>query len=286
MSTFEFNKVYVIESLDSAIEKQTGKELYDDFFRWKEMEFNNDFKAELMQVKNKLEFHESLSKIKDNCIKFNHYPILHLEIHGSKEKTGLILQSGELIKWIELYDILTGINSITGNNLFLTLAVCHGGYVMELIKLSNPAPFWGFIGSFDTIYSSDLLIRYNEFYKEFLSSFNVNLAFKKLQVANSTIPSTYRFINSEQTFKEVYNKYLKENTSEGGIEKRKVQVREDEKLSFVNRRGRKKFEKEFAMVIRKTRNEYYRKHSEIFFMLKEFPENRKRFDVKPNLKNA
>ena len=283
MSKFEFNKIYVLESLDENEEQLTGKELYDDLLRWKEYEFAGKFKAELIQIHDKIDFFKQLNKIKIECIDLKYYPILHLEIHGSNDTSGLILKSGELVKWAELYDILSDINLEIGNNLFLTLAVCHGAYLMQLISLNKPAPFYGFIGSFDEIGIEDLLIRYNEFYKEFLSSFKLDLAFEKLIAANPSIPSTYRYISSEETFKHVYDKYLKENTSLEGIEKRKTQVIKDENLKFTNRAERRGFEKMFAKKILETREKYYKEHSAIFFMLKRFPKNRQRFNVREKL---
>ncbi|MBJ6368136.1 hypothetical protein [Snuella sedimenti] len=281
ISSINFNKIFVIESLDSTEEKETGKELYDDLLRWKEIQLGAPFKAELIQVKNRIQFFESLKKIKNECKNNSVYPIIHFEIHGNK--SGLSLVSNEFIEWIELYKNLITINSIIGNNLFLTLAVCKGAYLMELIKLANPAPFWGFIGSFDKINSEDILIRYNEFYKEFLDSFNISKAFYKLQNANSQFPSTYRFINSETTFKEVYTNYLKENTSQEGLKKRVKQVQVDEKLKFNSRPDKRRFEKDFKKRVLATKNDYYQKHSKIFFMIDKFPENRERFNIKKNL---
>lgn len=283
MSSFTFNKLYVIESLQIG-DKLTGTELYNDLLKWKEFEHDGKFKAELLTINNKVDFFNLLDSIKQECIEQKCFPMIHLEIHGSTEHDGLVLKSKELVSWNEIYESLIEINSIIGNNLFLTLAVCHGAYLMQLIKLDKPAPFWGFIGSFDSIKVSDLMIRYYEFYKEFFTSFNLNLAFYKLCKSNPDIPSTYKFISSEETFKIVYNNYLKDNTSEKGIEERKKQVRKDEKLIFVNRKQRRNFEKKFAKEIRNTRDKYYKKHSKIFFMLEKFPKNRKRFNVKTELK--
>lgn len=283
MASFTFNKLYVIESL-GIHDKLTGTELYNDLLKWKEFEYDGKFKTELVTINDKVDFFNKLNSIKQECIEQKCFPIIHLEIHGSSNYEGLVLKSRELVSWDEIYKSLIDINLIIGNNLFLTLAVCHGGYLMQLIKLDKPAPFWGFIGSFDTIEVSDLMIRYYEFYKEFFTSFNLNLAFYKLRNSNPHIPSTYKFINSEETFKIVYNKYLKENTSEKGIEERKKQVKNDEKLNFINRTERRNFEKKFAKEIKNTKEKYYKRHSKVFFMLEEFPKNRKRFNIKPELK--
>ncbi|MFG6686243.1 hypothetical protein ACGK9U_06655 [Mariniflexile sp. HNIBRBA6329] len=281
ISSIKFNTVYVIESLDLSIEKETGKELYDDLLRWKQLQLGNPFTAKLEQVKNRTEFFDTLNTIKKDCENRNVFPMIHFEIHGNKEGLGLV--SGEFIKWIELYEVLIGINATIGNHLFITLAVCQGAYLMELIKLANPAPFWGFIGSFDKIDAEDILIRYNEFYVELLDSFNINKAFIRLQNANSRFPSTYRFINSELTFKNVYAKYLKEETSEKGLNKRAKNVQVDEDLKFTNRAERRSFEKTFKKSVKLTKNQFYKKHSTQFFMIDKFPENRKRFSVKSSL---
>lgn len=283
MSSFKFNKLYVIESLQSG-DKLTGTELYNDLLKWKEFEHDGKFKTELIEINNKVDFLKQLNLIKQECLELKYYPIIHLEIHGSSDYSGLVLKSRELVSWNDIYSVLTEINSIIGNNLFLTLAVCHGGYLMQLIKLDKPAPFWGFIGSFDTIEIDDLMIRYYEFYKDFLNSYNLNSAFNKLCDANPKIPSTYQFISSEETFKNVYNNYLKENTSEKGIEERKKQAINNENLTFINRKERRDFEKKFAKQIRETKDQYYKKHSKIFFMLEKFPNNRERFNVKMELK--
>jgi hypothetical protein len=279
MSSFNFNRIYVIESLDSS-DKLTGKELYDDLLQWQEHKFK-ELKADYFPIKNKIDFFDRLNKIKKECIEKRYSPILHLEIHGADDKTGLVLQSKELVTWNELYKYLVEINVSVGNNLFITLAVCHGAHLMQIIRIDKPAPFYGFVGSFDTITVSDLLLRYNEFYSEFFSSLSLNKAMERLHEANPVVPSTYRIISSEETFATVYNGYIIKQLSSEGIEKRKKQVIRDENLTFSNRAERRRFERDFAKKIEVTKEQYYKEHSNIFFMFEEYPENAKRFNV-PN----
>ena len=153
MGTFNFNKIYVIESLDSKVERQTGKELYEDLLKWKEFEFEGKLETELIQIQDRNDFFASFERIKGECLNFKRIPILHLEIHGNNN--GLVLQSGEIINWIELYEYLISINFIIGNNLFLTLAVCYGANIISIIRPNKPAPFYGFIGSFREITVND-----------------------------------------------------------------------------------------------------------------------------------
>lgn len=277
MSTFNFNKIYVIESLDSNKEKQTGKELYDDLLRWKEQEHNGKLQAELIQISSKKEFFKSLTCIAEDCKKINLKPILHIEIHGNTE--GLLLISGEFIYWYELYDYLSRINSIIGNHLFMTLAVCNGAYLMSQIKLAKPAPFFGFIGSFDELQVDDIMIRYSEFYKEFFTSFNFNQAIQNLFNANPTVPVDYKFISSEETFNKVYGNYLRDNCSIEGVKNRIEKVIVDENMEFPSRQAKRKFGRTFKKLLFQTKDSYKKEHMSIFFMLKDFPENHRRFNL-------
>ena len=279
MNGFEFNKVYVIESLDDKTEKLTGKELYEDLLRWKEFQIT-DFKAEYIPITHRTDFFKVLESIKDECTTKGQYPILHFEIHGSSDKSGLVLKSEELITWQELYQDLVDLNSIIGNNLFITMAVCHGAYIMELIKINNPAPYWGFVGSFDEIKVPDLLIRYNEFYAEFLREFNLTKSIENLHKANPTIPSSYRFINSEETFKNINRKYFKEKFSEAQIKLRFEDGMRQNKLNIKDRNIKNQYRNKFKIELLKTKKDYFQEHKKTFFMIDNFPDNEKRFPVK------
>jgi hypothetical protein len=276
MAEFKFNKVYVLESLDETKEQLTGKELYDDLLKWKEFQIA-DFKAEYISIDNKAGFLKTFEKIKEECTITGNYPILHFEIHGSADTTGLVLKSKELVTWNELYQDLVALNSIIGNNLFITLAVCHGGYMMELIKINNPAPYWGFIGSFDEILIADLLIRYNEFYDVFLRSYDLNEAIKRLHEANPSVPSTYRFINSEETFKKINKKYFDEKFTEPQIESRFEDGLKQINWDITDENIKNQQRIIFRTELLKSKKDYFEKHKETFFMFNNFPENAKRF---------
>jgi len=278
MNGFKFNKVYVIESLNNSVENLTGEELYNDLLKWKEYQLK-DFKSELIQVNNMKEFFEKIEYIKDECATKGHYPIIHFEIHGSKDKSGLIVNSGELITWSDLYNDLIEINSVVGNNVFITLAVCYGAYIMELIKPNNPSPFWGFIGSFETIEESDLMIRYNEFYDEFLKSFDLDSAVKRLHESNQNIPSSYSFINSELTFKNVLRQYFEQKFTEIEIKKRFNDGLSQEKINIKDRNAKHNFRIKFKVELLKSKKNYFEEHKSKFFMFDNFPENKKRFKV-------
>ncbi|MEA5458612.1 hypothetical protein VB796_06170 [Arcicella sp. LKC2W] len=275
MAEFEFNKVYVLESLKQG-ERLTGKELYEDLLNRKAY-LITDFEAEYISINNKEDFWKALEKIKDKCITEGQYPILHFEIHGSKDKDGLVLNSGELIGWDELYPNLVYLNSIMGNNLFITLAVCYGAFIMELIKIEKAAPYWGFIGSFEEILPDDLSICYNDFYNEFLTNYNLNEAIKKLHEANPSIPSTYRLINSEETFKIAYKKYFNEQFDEEKINTRFESVLKQNNFNLKDENNISL--KLFKENLLKSKENYFVKHKRTFFMFDNFPDNENRFQI-------
>lgn len=278
MSSFNFNKIYVIESLDSSKERQTGKDLFDDLLRWKAFEYDGKLMTELIQVFNRTDFFSALNHILNEARNKKYKPIIHLELHGSSE--GICTQNGEFINWHELYCYLSDINLATGNNLFLTLGICYGAYLMSQIKLAKPAPFFGFIGSFFELESEDILIRYNEFYKEFLSTFNFYNSIQKLFNANPNVKADYKLITSEETFRDVYANYLQENCSTEGIKKRVDQMINEGAVSNINSRQQKrKFTRDFTKELNKTKELFKQKHKNIFFMVNEYPENHKRFNL-------
>lgn len=51
MSTFKFNRLYIIESLQGRL---TGKELYDDLIKWQEYKYR-ELQTDYFPVNNKTE---------------------------------------------------------------------------------------------------------------------------------------------------------------------------------------------------------------------------------------
>ncbi|QHI38331.1 hypothetical protein IMCC3317_37220 [Kordia antarctica] len=274
----EFNKIYIIESLNVK-DIKTGTLLKNDVLRWKKFNENHPVKTKLYSPSKRKEFFQVLDLIKSICIKNKTYPIIHFEIHGSNDKKGLILNSGDMITWEELIIKLREINIIIANNLFFTMAVCYGAYLFKAVELELPAPFCGMIGSEEAITTDDLMIRYQEFYNELLNNLNITKAYKALKKANTNMHNTYRFIDSSQAFKIIYRNYFKENTSDEAIKERLIQVKKDEKLEFKNRQSERKYNRGFKKILLQTRQRYYSEHSETFFMIDKVPSHRTRFNV-------
>lgn len=277
MRNFSFNQIFVVESLDDS-EKKTGYELYSDILRWKPQQSGKTFKVEFNEINSRddfFNFFDDVTSKSNNGLK----PIFHFEIHGLEDKSGLILKNDEIILYAELTSLLSKVNQLIGNNLFLTLSVCHGAYLLGNVKIDKPAPFMGFIGSFEKTYNKDALVRYTEFYDEFLSNFNLGSAIQKFLDANNFGVNTYNLIETEETFKTVYKNYLTEKTTEEGIKNRWKQAIIDKNLTFVSRQEKRLKERQFRNQIIKTKQKYFIEHRDIFFMIDRFPENENRFKL-------
>lgn len=264
--------------LNPGKEKLTGKELHEDLLKRKEWQVKG-FKSELRQGRDLKELDEVFREIKKDCKENNCFPIIHFEIHGRSDKNGFILASGESIFWEQLCVKLSEINCLTGNNLFITLAVCHGAFLIRTITPVFPAPFWGFIGSFEIIKVDDLMIRYEKFYDEFLTSFDLDKAIDRLHQANPDLPSSYQFISSEQVFIDVMKRYFETKFSKEAIQN---QFLNGIQKYLINRSKRRWMEREFKKELLRGRRKIFNENRMKFFMQNQFPENIERFKVEYN----
>jgi hypothetical protein len=217
MKPLEFNKIYVIESLREK-DIKTGQSLFNDTIKrrleQKEL-FDN---CELLMPTSKVSFFECLEHIRNETILRLVNPIIHFELHGSKE--GIQVNNNDIITWDELQFKLTEINFISGCNLFITMATCYGGYIYSVIKPNLRSSFWGFVGAFDIVYGDEILENYSSFYDEFIQTLNINKAVKALNNSNSSGKSRFKFQNTEFSFNLAYNNYEKKYLTEEIVEKR------------------------------------------------------------------
>lgn len=158
MVEIHFTRIYIIESLQPG-DNLTGIDLYNNLLQYQTIHYS-EFEAILKSPKDKNEWYQVFNEIYTDCTTNGNAPVLHLEVHSSINKDGLVLRSRELIKWEELYDNLVKINIAIKNELLITMAVCHGNYLMRTAQINRPTAFRGMIGSFEAIQVSDLTIRY------------------------------------------------------------------------------------------------------------------------------
>lgn len=209
-------------------------------------------------------------------------PIIHFEVHDSSDKKGLVLTSKELITWEELYQNLAPVNQLLRNELFITMAVCHGSFFLMSSCIDRQTAFQGIVGSFDEITESDLVICYYAFYCELFSSFDLNKAYEQLSSSNPSMPNTYRCFSSEYVFANCYLEYIKNECSEAALEKRAKETIVDQNM-LLNRHDRRKFVHDFIKTEQKNRSRYFKQDYQKYFMLDLYPELKNNIGFKDNI---
>lgn len=263
-----FNRIYIIESLQPN-DKLTGTDLHNDLLRYQSI-VHPDFESVLKNPKNKKEWYQLFKEIEEDCSQNGNSPIIHFEVHGDRDKKGLVLTSCELVTWEELYQNLVPINIAIKNELFITMAVCFGNFWLSSAFLNRPTAFRGIVGSFYELKVSDLVIRYEAFYQELFYSFDFNRAYDALKSSNPGLPNDYRCYSAEEIFALTFRDYEINYCSQKALWKRASDAANAS--GCINRQERRNFEREFIKKEPLTRELYFRKCYQAFFLLDRYPE--------------
>lgn len=272
MTIFQFNKIYVIESLFPADEK-SGQILHNDIIRRKIEQTCSGIEHELILVNNKEEFFKAFDHIRQEVIYRLGNPIIHFEIHGCKE--GFVLNSDELIEWKDFQMRLIELNLLTKNNLFLSLATCYGGHIHKVISPRMWTPFWGYVGPLDEVYEDQVMAAFQDFFDELLTSLNFGIATQRLNQSNPDLPTAFYFCNTEYIFNRAYanyeQKYLTDEVVAKRLESGLNEARQYKEVQHLTDEQVKQFLK-YWMVDQK---DFLKKQmTEHFFMYDVFPELR------------
>lgn len=278
MKHFQFNQIYIIESLSDG-ERHTGHSIYEDLkimaIRYPELDVRYKDICSLQ------EWDVLMKEILVDCCTTGRIPILHLEIHG--EEDGLVLKNNDFVPLERAGIQFRKINVATGCNLFLTLGVCKGLYLLFNMHPNLPMPFIGAVGSFDNLSSYDIECRYSQFYETFFDSFDIGKAYLALLNENTGIDPKYRYLAADEIFYKCYQGYIKDNCTEEAVQKRVSESIREAGIA-INRNVRRRKEREFIRLEKQTRNLYYRQAINTFFDIEHFPDNLDRFEVPLTIK--
>lgn len=271
----KFNKIFVIES-HADNELKTGIRLYDDLNILKVT--LPHLKCELIKVKNIGDLSQTLKRIENEVKRQDVFPVIHMEVHGSKK--GLQFISGET-PWDALKDLFTNINLSCKNNLLVTLAACEGVYMTRIVRPDEPSPFWGLVVPTAVISSGQLEVSFQSFYKELLNSLNGDQALKVLNDSLFSCNVHFAFIHCINLYKTAYQNY-DERFCHGKALNRRIEnlVTKTKEAGLVNHVGLKEIRGKIKYDLKYKEKEFFEKCKAIFFMSDLFPENRGRFDIK------
>lgn len=283
MKNFKFNTLHIIESLKED-EPHTGRILYEDLQL-------QQFIHEGLQVKFDdldcaSQWDDLMSQILHECRTNGKSPILHLEIHGCEQ--GIEFRDGSFRTVEQVAEQFRKINIAIGCNLFVTMGVCKGLYVLFETHIDKAMPFCGAIGSFEKMSSYDIQLRYAEFYGTFFKTFDVTQAYLQLIKTDTGTPdeyTQYRYIRVDEVFYKAYLDYITKSCAQQGMAQRALDAAKENGVVLQTRQIRRKFQRKFAKEEKKSRGFYYKQAANQFFMLDRYPENRDRFDVPDNYEN-
>ncbi len=272
MDINHFSRIVILESLPEN-EWKTFNFLRDDI-EAVSVFHDRDVSIDTVSAKTEKDFWGELEKLKNIVVESGDYPILHIECHGSEDKKGLVLSDNTFISWEELKPLFTEINIATKCNFFITLAICNGAYLGEIILPMDRAPCWGVLGPTEESESGHLLASYTAFYKELLTSLDGNKALSKL---NSSAENKVRYsiITAEWLFRSAFKNYLSKHATNTEYWRRAKKARQE----LQNNDTKSPSTQDIVQMYKISEKPTFYEYLERFFMADIYPENKNRFYV-------
>lgn len=168
-------------------------------------------------------------------IKNGFRPILHFDVHGSKEYGLEIGITGEFVGWDTITDNIRELNSASDNNLFVFVAACYGAYLLKSLNITKPSPFFIMCGPLDIVTFGEVEASVVPFYKELFKNESIN-------IANQALQFQIEYYHSERIFLLLFAKYIREKCLGKGVKKRREQLltKSFEEIGFNNTRQMRK----------------------------------------------
>jgi len=186
--------IIVIESLDN--ERKTGTELYHDCIKRYIEYHNSKITHNLHSVNSKLNFIEILNYYVINSPYMAGGLLIHVEMHGADDKSGLVLSDGSIITWSELVNISRQININNSNNLYLTLATCFGRYLYRGASLYEKSPYSCYISTSTTTVPSEIVEQFSMLFENLIQNGNLVNAYLEME----KLGTKFHYKDSERTF--------------------------------------------------------------------------------------
>ena len=203
MASAYFSRIVIIQSLPDN-ESPTGRHLRDAIEPT--AQFNRGISVEFIDARTANDFWMALAQVQESTKKTMVFPVLHLECHGLEDKSGLSLGDKTPLPWDELKTALAKLNQATQCNLFVTLAACHGAFLMETLDVYDRAPCWGLMGPSGDVSPLDLVSSYSAFFLELLQSENAIDALRAL-LGSPERRARYFLFTAEDFFQAVFQQY-------------------------------------------------------------------------------
>lgn len=199
----DIKHIVIIESLKDS-EHLTGRELYDDCIRRKIDYQDKPFTHKYYRVSAKSDFIELLKYYSENASYISGGLLLHFEMHGAENKSGLVLSEDTLITWSELIELFRPINIKTCNQLFITMATCYGRFLYKGVASDKKSPYSGYISASKAVYPEEIIDKYSILFEQLIDDGNLVDAYLEMEKHESN----FYYKDSEGTFEDGFKSFL------------------------------------------------------------------------------
>lgn len=272
--------MFIIQSLQSG-EMQTGTLLEKHLNEWAQAQKIN-FQVVTYEVHSMQEWDVVWNGIYTGIRDLGNIPIIHLEMHGNQSSLGIDGGTKGTISMDEVFEKVQQANILSQNNVFLSLAVCMGLNVIRSLRVYQPMPFCGSLGSERPLPNQELLNNYIIFYENFLSTLNLDRAHQAMQQAGIDA-NKYKLLKPEEIFMNAFLGYLETYKTDADIEKKAIEAALQNNLTFANNEEKSQFLRHYRCLLLTTENKEYKKALRTFFMFDKYPEIETRFVIPKNV---
>ncbi|HHL41519.1 MAG TPA: hypothetical protein ENJ36_02530, partial [Candidatus Bathyarchaeota archaeon] len=262
MSTLNFNKVSIVESLNDSDQK-TGQQLAHDL-ELLEIFHDKGIAVECIQISKPEELLLHIQSLTNDAECHGIYPVLQIEAHGSEDKKSLVLTDGS-IRWDELEPYFRELNLATKCNLLIVMATCFGIHSSSIISLLDRAPFWGVIGPEYKISSPVILSSLTKLYTALYTEQNLLDALKL-----SPDEAELKFITCEWFFVSAYKYYVNNLCNDQALRLRAKSFKKQLRLQGASKLPS---DDEIINAFKPNGKEEFQSWLHSFFMIDLFPEN-------------
>ena len=276
MSTFAFNKIFILESLLPK-ETQTGTLLEQRINHWAPTQGVN-CQVVTFPVHSMQDWEVAWNSIYTSITQMGNNPIVHLEMHGNKTQVGIDKGQKGRISLIDVFKKVQKANVLSHNNTFLSLAVCEGLNVIRSLGVYQPMPFCGVMGSEETLGNQELLENYTIFYKSFLKTLNLDAADAAMKAAGIEADK-YKLVKPEQVFMNAYLGYLESYNSDEKIVNKALKAAQEGGVVFSSGEEKARFIRDYRCTLLMTENREYQRAVDSYFMFDKYPEIKERFQI-------
>ncbi|MDI1316264.1 hypothetical protein [Flavobacterium sp.] len=195
----DIRNIIIIQSLNGN-EKPTGKEIYEDliapYIKYRQVEkIKMNYAFHDIQTKN--HFLEILKFYIVNAPYQVGGILIHFEMHGAENLTGLILADNSLVLWEEMVDLLREINIISKNNLYITMATCFGRMMYKGVDQRKKSPYSGYFSASKEVTVGEIMGDFRIIFEALLESGNFIKAHFRLEEEGS---KKFFYMDSKRVF--------------------------------------------------------------------------------------